>query len=577
MTHTGPHAPPAASPAAAPRPRSAAGEWRTAAEEAVAVLAAAGVRRCYTVPGESFLEFADAVERHPDIRLVSTRHEGGAGFMAEAEAKLTGVPAVAAATRGPGAGNLAVGVHTARQDSTPMVVFLGQVTTDHLGREAFQEVDLAAFYTPITKWTTTVTRADRLAETTAQALRTAATGRPGPVAVVVPGDLFGERVPPPGALPGAAPPAPPLGEDERDRLAAWLVDSERPVIIAGGGARAARDELVAVAERFNTGVYTSWRRQDVFPNHHPLYLGHLGLGCPAPVLAALESADAVLVVGSRLSEITSQSYRLPTPGPGAASTVAQIDIDPDQIGAATGVWLGAVADARRALAALVEVPAVPSDRDYSAAHDSWVRASTPPPGAAAHPGPGLHPWAVVEAMRAALPEDTVVTNDAGNFAAFLHRGWWYRHPRTQLAPTSGAMGYAVPAAVAAKLAAPHRTVVAVAGDGGVLMTGQELETAARLGLALTVVVFQNGLYGTIAMHQARELGRTAAVDIGGPLDLASYARGLGAAGLTAATPGELADALAEAVAAEVPTLIDVRTDPDLISPEASLTDLLGRP
>ncbi|MBV2362512.1 thiamine pyrophosphate-dependent enzyme [Streptomonospora nanhaiensis] len=574
MTHTGPHALPRTSPAAAPRP-SEDPEWRTAAEEAVAVLAAAGVRRCYTVPGESFLELADALERHADIQLVSTRHEGGAAFMAEAEAKLTGVPAVAAATRGPGAGNLAVGVHTARQDSTPMVVFLGQVTTDHLGREAFQEVDLAAFYTPITKWTTTVTRADRLAETTAQALRTATTGRPGPVAVVVPGDLFGRRVPPPAALPGAAPPAPPLGEDERDRLAAWLVGAERPVIVAGGGARSARDELVAVAERFNTGVYTSWRRQDVFPNHHPLYLGHLGLGCPAPVLAALESADAVLVVGSRLSEITSQSYRLPAAGPGAAATVAQIDIDPHQIGAATGVWLGAVADARRALAALVEVPAVPPDRDYTAAHDAWVRASTPPPEAAAHAGAGLHPWAVVEAMRAALPEDTVVTNDAGNFAAFLHRGWWYRHPRTQLAPTSGAMGYAVPAAVAAKLAAPHRTVVAVAGDGGVLMTGQELETAARLGLAVTVVVFQNGLYGTIAMHQARELGRTAAVDIGGPLDLASYARGLGAAGRTATTPGELADALAEAVAAEGPTLIDVRTDPDIISPEASLSGLLG--
>ncbi|MUL40823.1 thiamine pyrophosphate-binding protein [Streptomonospora sp. PA3] len=549
--------------------------WRTAAEEVADVLAAAGVRRCYTVPGESFLELADAVEQHSDLRLVSTRHENGAAFMAEAEAKLTDVPAVAAATRGPGAANLAVGVHTARQDSTPMVVFLGQVTSDHLGREAFQEVDLTAFYAPITKWATTVTRADRLAEVTAQALRVATTGRPGPVAVAVPGDLFGQRVPSPRALPGAAPPRPPLSEDDRDRLAEWLVAAERPVIVAGGGARAAREELVAAAERFNVGVYTSWRRQDVFPNDHPLYLGHLGLGCPAPVLRALEEADAVLVVGSRLSEITSQTYRLPTAaGPGPDSPVAQIDIDPDQIGSVTGVWLGAVADARLALDALAALPAAAPDRDYSRAHHAWERAATAPADAAAHPGGRMHPWAVVEAMRKALPEDAVVTNDAGNFAGFLHRGWTYRHPRTQLAPTSGAMGYAVPAAVAAKLAAPHRTVVAAAGDGGVLMTGQELETAARLGLPIIVVVFQNGLYGTIAMHQARELGRTAGTDISGPLDLAAYARGLGALGATAATPVELADALAEAVSAEAPMLIDVRTDPDVISPETTMAGLL---
>ncbi|MFB9802819.1 thiamine pyrophosphate-dependent enzyme [Streptomonospora salina] len=551
---------------------------RTAAEEVADVLAAAGVRRCYTVPGESFLELADSVEQHEDLRLVSTRHENGAAFMAEAEAKITGVPAVAAATRGPGAANLAVGVHTARQDSTPMVVFLGQVTSDFLGREAFQEVDLTAFYSPITKWATTVTRADRLAEITAQALRVATTGRPGPVAVAVPGDLFGRRVPPAAKLPGAQPPRPPLGEDERDRLAEWLAAARRPVIIAGGGTRDAREELVACAERYNVGVYTSWRRQDVFPNDHPLYLGHLGLGCPAPVLRTVEDADAVLVVGSRLSEITSQSYRLPAAaGPGPDSPIAQIDIDPGQIGAVTGVWLGAAADARLALDALASLPVAAPDRDYREAHRVWERTAAAPADAAAHPGGLMHPWAVVEGMRRALPDDAVITNDAGNFAAFLHRGWFYRHPRTQLAPTSGAMGYAVPAAVAAKLAAPHRTVVAAVGDGGLLMTGQELETAVRLGLPLTVVVFQNGLYGTIAMHQARELGRRAGTDISGPLDLASYARGLGAMGATATSPVELADALDTALSAELPMLIDVRTDPEIISPEATMTGLLGSP
>ncbi|MFC4561425.1 thiamine pyrophosphate-dependent enzyme [Nocardiopsis mangrovi] len=549
---------------------------RPAAEHVVDVLAGAHIRRCYTVPGESFLELTDAIERRSGMRLVSTRHENGAGFMAEAEAKLTGTPAVAAATRGPGAANLAVGVHTAMQDSTPMIVFLGQCETTRLGREAFQEVDLTAFYSPITKWATTVTRADRLAETTAQALRVATTGRPGPVAIAVPGDLFGEPVPAPEALPGTVPARPPLGEEERDRLANWLARAERPVIIAGGGARWAREELIAVAERFHTGVYASWRRQDVFPNEHPLYLGHLGLGCPPEILEPLRESDAVLVVGSRLSETTTQGYQLPAPathGPG--SHVAQIDIDPGQIGRVAGVWLGAVADARRALDALAHAPVTTLYRDFDGAHRAWLATTTPPDGVADHPGPGLHPWAVVQAMRRVLPADSVITNDAGNFASFLHRGWRFGHPRTQLAPTSGAMGYAVPAAVAAKLVEPHRTVVAVAGDGGALMTGQELETAARMGAPVIVLVFQNGLYGTIAMHQARELGRLSGTGIGGPLDLASYARGLGARGATATTPEELEKALAEALDADAPTLIDARTDPEIISPGATLSGLIA--
>ncbi len=552
---------------------------RTAAEEVVDVLAAAHVRRCYTVPGESFLELADSIEQRSNMELVSARHENGAAFMAEAEAKLTGLPALAAATRGPGASNLAVGVHTAMQDSTPMLVFLGQVETDYLGREAFQEIDLTAFYTPITKWTTTVTRADRLPEVTAQAIRTATSGRPGPVAIAVPADLFGQHIPAPTSLPGTIPPRPPLGDDERDRISAWLARAEQPVIIAGGGARWAQAELVEVAERYNAGVYTSWRRQDVFPNHHPLYLGHLGLGCPRPVLAALESADAVLVVGSRLSEITTQTYRLPSGAADATgSTVAQIDIDPTQVGAVTRVWLGAVAEARRALAELAQAPVVTPYRDWSDAHDAWVHTTATPAKAIENPDGPLHPWAVVDSMRRVLPEDTVMVNDAGNFAGFLQRGWWFREPRTQISATSGAMGSAVPGAVAAKLAEPHRTVVAVAGDGGTLMTGHELETARRLRLPIVVVVFQNNLYGTIAMHQAHHLGRTAGVDISS-LELAHYANGLGARGFTASTLRELDDALPEALevseSQSVPVLLDVRTDPEIVSPETTMTELLN--
>ena len=543
----------------------------TAAQAVTRVLADAGIRRCYTVPGESFLELTDAVEQHPDMTLVSTRHENGAGFMAEADAKLTGTPAVAAVTRGPGAANLAVGVHTAHQDSTPMIVFLGQAETDRLGREAFQEVDLTAFYAPLTKWSTTVHRADRLAEVTAEAIRVATSGRPGPVAVAVPGDLFGERVHAQAPRPPASVSRPSLPEEDRERLASWLTRAVRPVIIAGGGARSARAELVRVAERYSAGVYASWRRQDVFPNDHPLYLGHLGLGCPPPVLEALQKADAVLVVGCRMSETTTQGYQLPEPG----TRVAQIDIDPGQVGASMNVWFGATADARAALAALDRTSLKSPYRDWSTARRVWVDTTKMPRVAGKRAGGRLHPWAVVAGMREALPEDALLTNDAGNFATFLHRGWWFRHPDTQLAPTSGAMGYAIPAAVAAKIARPDRTVVAVVGDGGAMMTGQELETAVRMGAPITVIVFQNGLYGTIAMHQARTLGRISGTRISGPLDLAGYARSLGARGATVHTREELTKALAESVTADLPTLVDVRTDPEVISPSATLSDLLG--
>lgn len=542
----------------------------TAASLAVGVLADAGVRRCYTVPGESFLGLVDAVEQHPHVRLVSARHESGAGFMAEADAKLTGTPALVAATRGPGASNLAIGVHTARQDSTPMVVLLGQVDSAHWAREAFQEVDLTAFYTPITKWATTATRADRLPELVSQAVRVATSGRPGPAMVAVPADLFDAPVDP-GAmlLPGTADPVEPaLSPADRDRVAGLLATAERPVLIAGGGARAARSQLVRVAERFGVGVYTGFRRQDVFPNSHRLYLGHLGLGAPPATLAALSRADVVLVVGCRLSEVTTQGYRLPSD----ESVVAQIDIDPAVVGAVVPVTVGVVADAAGALGALARAaPATPVPRDWESAHRAW-QASTGVPTAPA--GSGVHPAAVIRAMAETLPGDAIVANDAGNFSAFLHRYWRYDRPHTQLAPTSGAMGYGVPAAVGAKLARPDRVVVAVVGDGGLLMTGHELETAVRCHAPITVVVFQNGLYGTIAMHQASSVGRTAGVRIGGPLDLAAYARGLGAAGVTVDGADELPGALADAVAADTTTLVDVRTDPDVISPTARLSELL---
>ncbi len=534
-----------------------------AGDAAVDILARAGVRRFYTVPGESFLEIMDAFENRPGLSLISTRHESGASFMAEADAKLTGVPAVAMATRGVGASNLAIGVHTARQDSTPMVVLLGQVETEFLGREAFQEVDLPDFYREITKYSATVHRADRLPEFVEKAIKIATSGRPGPVMLALPADILGEEVEAPQRTIGASAKgrSAPSAEEVRD-MSRRIAEARRPVVIAGEGAKGARGELISFAERYGVGVYTAFRRQDRFPNDHPNYLGHLALGTPPELLEALEGADLVISAGCRLDEVTTQSYAFPK----RSQSVIQIGDDPDALGAN-----GLAADARQTLSALIE--AAPKDMpefDWNTAHGAYLKFSEVPESRSES---GIDPAEVIAAMKETLPEDAIVTNDAGNFSIFLHRYWRYNHPDTQLAPANGAMGYGVPAAVAAKLAAPERTVVAVSGDGGFLMTGQEIETAVRYGLPITVVVMRNGMHGTIAMHQAREMGRLAGTEIGN-VDLASLARSLGAEGFSVESSDELIPALEAAVSSEAVSLVDIATDPDLITPTARMSGLL---
>jgi acetolactate synthase-1/2/3 large subunit len=353
-------------------------------------------------------------------------------------------------------------------------------------------------------------------------------------------------------------------EDVRT-VAGRLAAARRPVVIAGGGAQGARESLISFSEAWGAGVYAAFRRQDVFPNEHPNYLGHLTLGTPQETLQGLERADLVLVVGCRLSEVTTQSYSLPR----GDQAVIQIDIDPNEVGAAVPTEIGMVSDAGTALAQLAEqAPPSPPARNWTQGHRAYLDSSTLPPDRARE---GIDPARVVGAMREALPEDALLTNDAGNFSVFIHRYWRYNHSRTQLAPTNGAMGYGVPAAVAAKLAAPDRSVVACCGDGGFLMTGQEIETAVRYGAAITVVVFRNRLHGTIAMHQKQALGRTAGVEIG-EVDLAGYARSLGAEGHTVRDPDGMAPAMEAALASDTVTLIDVVTDPDIISPSTTLSE-----
>jgi thiamine pyrophosphate-dependent acetolactate synthase large subunit-like protein len=351
-----------------------------------------------------------------------------------------------------------------------MLVLLGQVETDFLGREAFQEVDLSAFYAPITKWAATVHRPDRLAEFVARGLRVATSGRPGPVMLALPADVLGEAVRDDRAEVHVTPRSALAPEDVRT-VAGRLAAARRPVVIAGGGAKGARESLISFSQAWGAGVYAAFRRQDVFPNEHPNYLGHLTLGTPQETLKCLEEADLVLVVGCRLSEVTTQSYSLPC----GDQAVIQIDIDPNEVGATVPAEIGMVSEADTALAALAEqAPSSPPARDWAEGHRAYLDSSTIPPDRARE---GIDPARVVGAMRDALPEDALLTNDAGNFSVFIHRYWRYNHPSTQLASTNGAMGYGVPAAVAAKLAAPDRTVVACCGDGGFLMTGQEIETA----------------------------------------------------------------------------------------------------
>ena len=540
----------------------------------VHTLVAAGATRFYGVPGESYLEVLDAIEQHPDAQLISTRHESGASFAAEADAKVSGKPAVAMATRAVGAANLAIGVHTAHQDSTPMIVLLGQATTGNLGREAFQEVDLPDFFRQITKHSLTVHEPDRIAEYATRAVRIATSGRPGPVLLALPEDILGVDIEPEvggWAAPQAARrvclggPSP----EQTEQVAALLSAAERPVVIVGEACRGHEDHLPILAEHYGAGVYTAFRRQDLFPSRHPNFLGHLGLEATPQTRRALDDADVVLALGTRLDEITSGGYTQPKP----SSTVIQIYPSDDEIGRSVPVDMGIVADMALCLEALLgEEPSLRS-HVWSDAHEAYLRhAAVGPSRSVAMLDAAIVVKRLMEGYERA---DPIVTNDAGNFSAFLHRHWIYG-PKSQVAPISGAMGYGIPSAIGAKLAAPQREVLAVVGDGGFLMSGQELETAVRLGLPLVAAVFRNGLYGTIAMHQARRIGRFSGVDIG-QVDIAAFARSLGCRGFTVTDEAELVDALANARTHDGPAVLDIMIDPDVLSPGMVLSETMPLP
>ena len=544
---------------------------RTAGRFIADALHAAGVRIAFTVPGESFLGLLDALG-DAGIRVVATRHEGGAAFMAEAYGQLTGRPAAALATRAVGAANLAIGIHAARADSTPMFVMVGQVTRAHRGREAFQEIDLAGSIGRLGIHAVELDSPDRVASAMAEATRHALGGRPGPVLVSMPEDLLDETMPSTSEVSRVArvrltDPEPDVVRLSLRRLAA----AERPLILAGAGVLRSRStaDLVRLAEILEVPVVASWRRPDVFPNDHPLYLGMTGYGAPRVVRERVAQADELLVIGSRLNEPTSDSYAVP--GPDQRWT--QVDLEPRS--ARAGLRppdLAIAADARTYLrvAARLLAGAV-HDKDQldrrriatAAARASWEAATVVDAGS--WDGPGVHPGRIVATLARVLPAEGIVTTDAGNFGGWLARGYRWRRPGTFLGSTSGAMGYALPAAIAAAIVHRERPVVGLAGDGGFAMTVAELETAVRERCRFVLLVFDNRRYGTIRMHQdARGSGVGVGTELGA-LDIAAVAEGFGARGVRIDDEAEFESLLREALAADRPTVMHLPLDRSWVS------------
>ena len=545
---------------------------RTGGEILVANLVTQGATHVFGVPGESYLAVLDALYDVRDrLTLVVCRQEGGAAFMAEACGKLTGRPGIALVTRGPGASNAAIGIHTAAQDSSPMIVFVGQVGGDFSDREAFQEIDYRRMYGSIAKWVAQIDRAERIPEYVARAWSTAMAGRPGPVVLALPEDMLTSRAIAVDAAPVRAADPVPAGVDVA-AAHAMLARARQPLVLVGGPrwSTAACADLKAYAERNALPVACAFRSQDLFDNRDPHYAGDVGIGVNPKLAARVRDADVLLVIGERLGEMVTGGYTLVAP-PTPTQSLIHVHPGAEEIGSVFQPALGIVAAPGPFLAAINALP--PRERgdgsdgfsSANADYESW-RAPRPVPGA-------LDLWQVVAWLDARLPDDAILTNGAGNYSAWLHRIYRYRRFRTQLGPYSGAMGYGVPAAIAAKALYPERIVVSWNGDGCFLMNGQELATAVQHGLAIVFVVVDNGMYGTIRMHQERSYpGRVYGTALVNP-DFAALARAYGAHGETVNRTDEFAPAFERALAAGRPALLHLKLDPQALTPSASLDAL----
>jgi acetolactate synthase-1/2/3 large subunit len=548
---------------------------RTGGEILVDQLLVHGVRHAFCVPGESYLAALDAFHDRPGIALTVCRQEGGAAIMAEAAGKVSGRPGICFVTRGPGATNASAGIHIAKQDSTPMILFVGQVGREMRDREAFQELDFRAVFGTMAKWATEIDAPERIPELVSHAFHTATNGRPGPVVIALPEDMLTERAAVDDAPPFLAVESWP-GLTDMAQLQKLIWAAERPIMLLGGSrwSEAACAAVMRFAERFALPVATTFRRAHLFDCLHPCYAGDLGIGPNPKLLARVKAADLVLLVGGRLGESPSQGYTLfDIPGP--KQTLVHVHPGAEELGRVYRPHL-AIQAAPTGFAAALEGLQPPNAigwrAETAAAHtdwETWTGQPTPQPGA-------LNLGEIMVWLREHLPDDAFMCSGAGNFSTWVHRFHRIRRYGTQLAPTAGSMGYGFPAAVAMQRLHPERTVVCVAGDGDFLMTGQEFATAVQYALPTVTLIYDNGMYGTIRAHQERHYPkRVVATALTNP-DFAAYARAFGGHGATVERTEEFPAAFAAARASGKPAIIHLKVDPQAISPAASIDALRER-
>ncbi len=544
---------------------------RTGGQLLIDSLANQGADLAFCVPGESYLAALDALYDQPSIRLITCRQEGGAAMMAEAYAKLTGRPGICFVTRGPGATNASPGLHIAFQDSSPVILFIGQVARDQMDREAFQEIDYRRLFGQLTKWTAQIEETARVPEYVSRAFHTATAGRPGPVALALPEDMLRDAAEAVIGTPWRSPEIAPTPED-MDRFREMLAGSERPVMIVGGSrwSQDTADRLAAFCAANDVPVCTSFRCQDFIDNTAPAYMGVAGIGPDPELVRRLTGADLVICVGARLGEMTTGGYShfdIPRP----RQTLVHVYPDPEEIGRVYQADLGLVATPAAFARAVQGMAVRESAGVIDIAHQRFLDWTTPAPMQG-----DVQMAEIIHHISENLPPDTIVTNGAGNCNVWVHRFMRHKRYRTQLAPTSGSMGYGVPSAVAAKLTCPDRHVISFSGDGCFMMNGQEFATASQYDLPIVFIVVNNGMYGTIRMHQEREYTRREiATELKNP-NFAAIAHAYGRDGTVVERTADFFPALARGLAADGPSIIELRIDPDVLSPSATVSGLRAK-
>jgi acetolactate synthase-1/2/3 large subunit len=550
---------------------------KTGGELVVDALEAHGVKQLFCVPGESYLEVLDALHDSPVV-ATSGRQEGGAAMMAEAWGKLHGTPGICFVTRGPGATNASAGIHVAQQDSTPMILFIGQINSQLRHREAFQEVDYGQFFGSMAKWVAEIDSPDRITEMVSRAWSVATSGRPGPVVLVLPEDTLSGQAMSTEIKPFSALETYPSSA-ELQHMAHLLEQANNPIIIIGGS-RWCADSVAHIetfAEQFNVPVACSFRRQMLFNHNHLNYAGDVGLGINPDLKSAIGTADLVILMGGRFSEVPSQNYQL-LGVHGAQQQLIHIHASAEELGRVYRADLAIHASPKalaQGLSQLTPTLKVPQQRldHLKQCHNSYRDWSSLP--TEAHPGEVQMP-AIMAYLAASLPANSIITNGAGNYATWIHRFWKFSEYGTQLAPTSGSMGYGLPAAVAAKIAFPNKTVVAFAGDGCFQMTMQELGTASQAKAAVVVLVIDNGMYGTIRMHQELHFpNRVSVTDLVNP-DFCALAKAYGAFATQVTNSAHFPQALSDAIRANKPALIHIKLDPQALTPSQTLNQIRDR-